>query len=658
MLPQLLDGLAQALTPPTVTWLLVGAMIGLFFGVLPAIGATTGVVLFLPFTYGMDLATAVVFLCSIYATGQYGDSVSSILLNTPGGVGTVASCWDGYPMARKGMAARALGIATFASMIGGVAGTVGLVALAWPLTTMAMEIQPPEYFALGIMALSLVSIASKGETLKGLIMACLGLIMSFVGQDQVSGFVDRFCFGSVQLAGGFPELTIFVAMFAVPQILQMSAEEKSGEARKQTLAIRQILQGFLDVLRRPFSVLRSIAIGMYIGILPALGVATATVTSYLVEKRYSPESKDFGNGAPSGLIAAETAKGTCVVGDMIPTFTLGIPGSITGAIIMTAFILHGIQPGPAFLTAGSAPYIVFAGIALTQILIVIIGTPLVRYFGYLVKVPNALMAPVLTVLCFVGAFVERNLLLDVAYLVGFGLFGYMVNNLRFSSICLVLGLILGPLVESNFHRTLAMGYGSPYLLWTRPLTMTFFVITALFLIWPYLKILLLRWKRGVSAKSDASETEESTYISAGEVLFLAILALIGVLILVSSSYYPTKVALFPRLIASAMLALITWRFIPLLLARTRVTFDIRWGRPSISCKAMSWHWSLAMMAGYVLLIPITGFLAATAVYCIVIPLLLQYRPRLLIFLLAVGTVVGTLIFAHALNVILPMPYWY
>jgi len=656
MLPQLLDGVIQVLNPPIITWLLVGAAIGLCFGVLPAIGATTGVVLFLPFTYGMDLATSVVFLCAIYATGQYGDSVSSILLNTPGGVGTVASCWDGYPMAQRGMAARALGISTLASMIGGIAGTIGLVALAWPLTAVAMEIQPPEYFALGIMALSLVSIASRGETLKGLIMACLGLIMSFVGQDQVSGFVDRFCFGSVQLAGGFPELTIFVAMFAVTQILRMLEEEHSAEAATQTLTIRQILEGFWDVLRRPFSVIRSVAIGMYIGILPALGVATATVTAYLIEKRYSPEGKDFGKGAPSGLIAAETAKGTCVVADMIPTFTLGIPGSITGAIIMTAFILHGIQPGPAFLTAGNAPYIVFAGIALSQILIVLMGLPLIKYFGYLVKVPNALMAPVLTVLCFIGAFVERNLLLDIAYLVGFGFVGYVLARLRFSAICLALGLILGPLVESNFHRTLSMGYGSPHLLWTRPLTVTFFVITLLFLAWPYLKIFLLRLRKSAPAESGTAQSE-GDHLSADEMILFVILATISIVILVASLNYPKNVALFPRIVASAMLALIACRVIPLLGNRTLPTFSVQWGSPSLLRGTMSWHWSLASMVGYVLLINIIGFLAATAVYCLFVPLILRYRRRWLILLLASSTVIGVLIFAQALNVILPAPYW-
>ena len=380
MLSQLWNGVLLALTPPTVIWLLVGTGVGLIVGFLPAIGAIVGVVLFLPFTYGMDLATAVVFLMAIYATGQYGDSITSILLNTPGGPGTVASCWEGYPMARRGEGARALGISTFGSMVGGLAGCVGMVTLAQPLTDMAMKIGPPEYFALGVMALALISIASRGETLKGLIMGCAGLALSFIGNDPVSGFVDRFSFGSVQLAAGVPPLSVFVGMFAVAQIIRMLKEGGSTvqEGTVPSLTIRDALSGFWDVLRYPFTVIRSIGIGIYIGILPALGVTTATITAYLIEKQYSREKEQFGKGAPSGLVAVEVSKGCCVVGDMIPTFMLGIPGSIAGAIIMAAFILHGIQPGPQFLLAGSAPYVVFAGIILAQILIVITGLPLIR----------------------------------------------------------------------------------------------------------------------------------------------------------------------------------------------------------------------------------------------------------------------------------------
>ena len=221
-------------------------------------------------------------------------------------------------MARRGEGARALGISTFGSMVGGLAGCVGMVSLAKPLTDLAMKIGPPEYFALGVMALTLISIASRGETLKGLMMGCAGLGLSFVGNDPVSGFVDRFSFGSIHLAAGIPPLSVFVGMFAIAQIIRMLEEGGSTvQEAVPLLTIRTALRGFRDVLRYPLTVLRSIGIGIYVGILPALGVTTATITSYLIEKQYSRERKQFGEGAPSGLVAVEVSKGCCVVGDML-----------------------------------------------------------------------------------------------------------------------------------------------------------------------------------------------------------------------------------------------------------------------------------------------------------------------------------------------------
>lgn len=668
MLSQLLEGAWLALNPPVVYWLILGAIVGLIFGVLPAIGATTGVILFLPFTYGMDLATAVVFLMAIYATGQYGDSVASILLNTPGGPGTVPSCWDGYPMARQGKGARALGIATLGSMLGGVAGTIGLVALAFPLTALALLMQPPEYFALGVMALSLISIAAKGETLKGLIMACLGLILSFVGEDPVSGFIDRFSYGVFWLAGGLPPLTIFVGLFAIAQIIRMLQE---GDAAvrdvKVSSGLGQVFDGFRDVLARPMTVLRSIGIGMYIGILPALGVTTATVTSYLVEKRYSPDKERFGHGAPGGLISAEVAKGCCVVGDMIPTFTLGIPGSITGAIVLAAFVLHGIQPGPAFLTAGSTPYIVFAGIALAQILIVLVGPPLIRYFGHIIKAPSALLAPVLAVLCFIGAFVERNIYLDMGFLLAFGLLGYVIDRLGYSAICLILGIILGPLLETNFHRTLSMGFGSPYMLWTRPLTVAFFIITFLFLAWPYLKGALSRvWRRPAPAEDESGPTqvdavEEASAsgvpVSRGEILLLGAVAAVGTLVLVTSLGYPTRVGMFPILVSSVMILFIAWRLSPVWLRRASPVGRVDVGMPRISPGSMSWHWTMVAMITYFLAMMLIGFLPATAIFVAAIPFMVGYRSRLVILIFAVAVTVSVAIFARFLGVILPGPSW-
>lgn len=656
MLSQLMDGFFIALSPPTATWLVIGTVIGLIVGVLPALGATVGVVLFLPFTYGMDLATSLVFLMAIYASGQYGDSVTSILLNTPGGPGTIASCWEGYPMSKKGQGARALGIATLGSMIGGLAGCLGMISLAWPLTEMAMKIGPPEYFALGVMALSLVSIASKGETLKGLIMACVGLALSFIGVDPVGGFVDRFTFGAVTLAAGIPIITVFLGLFAIVQVFSMLEEGGTiVQDAMPLLKVRDALVGFWDVLRRPMTLIRSIGIGIYIGILPALGVTTATIMSYLVEKKYSKEGEKFGQGVPSGLVAAEVAKGCCVVGDMIPTFTLGIPGSVTGGIIMAAFVMHGVQPGPQFLMAGSVPYVVFAGIILAQVIIVITGLPLIRYFTLVTKVPNTLLAPILIVLCFVGSLVERNMTLDILYLLIFGVLGFVLNRLGYSLISMVLGLILGELIETNFYRTIGMGYGSLNLFWTRPLTLAFFGITLLFLAWPYLKALYLRL-RGKALK-EAEAVPDAMKIGLSEIILLAILAGMVIVMLVISKSYPLSARLFPDIVAYTTLALIAWRLIPLAYKRVQVyDASTKFKRAWRSSDTMSWEWSTGMVAGYFLLIYGVGFLGATAIYLIAVPALLRYRNKLIIVAVAIATTISIALFAKVLGVVLPSPF--
>ncbi|MDO9066494.1 MAG: tripartite tricarboxylate transporter permease, partial [Chloroflexota bacterium] len=335
-------------------------------------------------------------------------------------------------------------------------------------------------------ALSLISIGAEGNLSKGLIMGCLGLILSFVGSDPVTGGTDRFSFGSLSLAAGIPIVVSTLGIFALAQVFDLLGQG-SSIAGEMVRIKDSVLAGFGDVLRRPMTVLRAGLVGMYIGILPALGVSLAGITAYLVEKKYSSEKDQFGKGAPSGLIAAEVGKGCCVVGDLIPTFALGVPGSITGAILMGALIIHGVSPGPTFLLSGVMPYAIFAGIILAQVAFTLAGIPLARVCSYLVYVPNALLAPMIAFLCFFGAYVERNSMPDILVMIAFGVFGYVVRRMGYSVVCLILGLIMGPLVEANFHRTLGMGFGSFGVFFTRPIAVSLILITLLFIGWPYAK---------------------------------------------------------------------------------------------------------------------------------------------------------------------------
>jgi putative tricarboxylic transport membrane protein len=642
-----LEGFLNALSLVNILWLLLGTLIGLVVGVLPALGANFGVALMLPLTFGMDPAAAIIFLVAIHAACNYGDSVASILLNVPGGPGTVASCWDGYPMAQKGHGGKALGIATLSSFIGGVGTWLFLALLVGPVTKLALSIGAPEYFALGVMALGLVSVASKGETIKGLIMALLGLALSTVGQDEVTGLTYRFSCGIMCLEAGIPIVVSTLGVFALSQVLVML--EEGGTVAKAAEVKDSILSGFPCVIKRPLTLLRAGTVGWFIGILPALGVSIAGIASYLVEKKYSKERDQFGQGATSGLIAAEVGKGACVVGDLIPTFTLGVPGSVTGAILLAALIIQGIEPGPRFLLSGSLPYTVFAGIVLAQATFLISGLIFGKIFTKVVYCPNAILAPMITVLTFVGAFAERNNVFDIGIALAFGLFSYLLEKLKYPSVCMVLGLILGPLVEANFHRSLGISFGSYAIFLERPLTLSMLVITIVSLIMPYIWWFIFQRKR--TPGSEKVIPQQKSGSSMGELALLIGLAVLLLSFFVSSQSYSAASRLFPSVISISGLVFILMRA-PNVLHRIG-TFKMTPMHFPVFQGHFSWQLSILTMVGYIIAIHLCGFVLASAIYvpCSIILIGGHKRSNAILMGLAVG--IGVYLFANVVHLQLP-----
>lgn len=478
-----LEGFSVAIQPNNLLYLFIGTAVGLFVGVLPALGALFGLAIMLPFTYGLPPVTAIILLVAVHAACYYGDSVTSILINTPGGIGSVASCWDGYPMAKQGKSATALGISTLGSLIGGIMGWLTLVAIAPLLTAFAIKISSAEYFMLGMMALSLLSIAARGETIKGLIMACFGLSLSFIGQDPIEGLNYRFNFGSQYLEDGLPLVSVTVGLFALSQAMVLV--EEGGAISEIFELVGSIWQGMREVLRRPLTILRGGMVGLWIGILPALGPAAGNIIAYFVEKRASKEPETFGKGNPAGLLAPEVSKTACAAGDMIPTFTLGIPGSASTAILLVALTIHGLEPGPRFSLSGVEPYAVFSGILLAQFAFFISGLFLSRYFAKIVRIPNAILSPTIIFLSVVGSYAMRNRLEDVGVTIVFGVIGYFFVRFKWPAPCLVLGLVLGGLVEKNFHRAVQIADGSYAVFVTRPTSLLLLIITLIFMLWPY-----------------------------------------------------------------------------------------------------------------------------------------------------------------------------
>lgn len=478
-----LNGFASALSPHNLLFLILGTVVGMVVGALPAVGPNFGVALMLPMTFAMPADTAIIFLAAVHAATAYGDSIASILINVPGGGGSIPACWDGHPLTRQGKGGMALALSAIASLLGGIAGWLSLVFLSPLLIAAALRIGPPEVFMIGVLALSLLAVAVQGQTVKGLIMACLGLLISFIGQDSITGFY-RFTFGIGILEDGIDIIPIVVGVFALGQIFGMAQE--GGTIGRLSEVGGGALEAFREVSRRTMTIVRAGLVGIWVGVLPALGIGSASVVSYMMEKRASKDPDSFGKGNPAGLISPEVAKGACVVGDLVPTFTLGIPGSPTTAILMAALVVHGLRPGVDFFK-GQLPYTVFAGILLAQFAFFLIGIFTAKYWAKVVLLPNAMLVPLIGVLAAVGAFADHNRI-EVMYLVAlFGFLGYIMNQNHYPAAPLVLGLVLGDLIEANYNRSMLLYKGSLSWVFTRPVALTLLIITVLSLGWPYLE---------------------------------------------------------------------------------------------------------------------------------------------------------------------------
>lgn len=631
-----LQGFQAALSGNNVLVLLLGTAVGLVVGVLPAVGPSFGVALALPFTYGLEPAAAMILLCAIQSACAYGDSIASILVNVPGGPGTVATMWEGYPLTRQGRAGTALGIATAASLAGGLIGWVSFVILAGPMTEFAMMIGGPEYFVLGIMALALISLASKGETIKGIVMACLGLLLGMIGSDPVSGVVYRFSFGLTPLEAGVETVLGALAIFAVPQLVTMLEE---GGTIAQVAQIKDsVLTGIVAVIRRPRSVLRGGIIGWLIGVMPALGTSAAGIAAYLVEKRYSKERELFSKGSMDGLTAAEVGKGACILGDGITSLMLGVPGSVTWAILMAALIIHGVQPGPRFMTAGVLPYTVFAGLLLGQIAYFVLGVLFVRQLARVVYVPNQILAPVVAILCFLGAYVAKNYTYDIFIMVGLGIFACVAGRSGYPTVPMILGFILSQLIEGNFHQALGVGHGSALVFFQRPISLALIIITAAFLAWPW----VAGWIRGRFAPSkpvvdtaaagpDALALadvidEPDKPADTAEVFMGVLVFLVLALFLATSLTYAPSVRLFPMITCVVGMVIVTLRLVAAVRGRT-FTLPRLSGKPRFTPGAIPWWVTLLLLVVYAIAVWALGMLVASVVWLATAVYLTGYHRR-------------------------------
>jgi len=457
---------------------------GVLMGAIPGITVTMAVALFLPMTFGMAPLDGLSVLMGLYIGGTTGGLIAAVLLKIPGAPSSVATTFDGYPMAMRGEAGRALGVGIVASFIGGMFSLFVLILVAPALATIALEFGPYEYFSITLFSLTMIASLSGDSLTKGIVSALVGITFAMVGMAPISSHL-RFTFGSMDLMMGFSLLPALIGLFAVSQILEVALQRKGDE---KGIKFDCNIKGFgfelRDFLNQKMNLFRSACIGTGIGILPGLGGAICNIVSYAMARKYSAYPEKFGTGIDDGIIASETSNNACTGGALVPLMTLGIPGDNTTAIILAGFIIHGITPGPLLFTDHSLlVYGIFAALIMANIYMLGVSFWGMRLFIRILSVPKNILLPVVGVMCLIGAYGLNNQMFDVWTMLGFGILGFIMKRNKFGLAPLILGFILGPIAETNLRRGLQRSDGDLTPFVTEPISGAFLLITLLVIVW-------------------------------------------------------------------------------------------------------------------------------------------------------------------------------
>ena len=479
----LIAGLLALMDPQLLVLLFAATLAGVIIGSLPGLNATTGAALLLPFTITMEPIPAIAILTTIYCAATFAGAITAILINTPGTSASATTCLDGYPMAQRGEAGRALGMATVSSTIGGIISVICLMLAAPLLARMAYNFAPPEYFALTVFGISMLATIGDGTPLKNIIAGCVGILLATVGKDLLTT-VERFTFGFNELSEGIGFVPVMIGIFGISELL-VQAERLSVE-RRQILLKAIKLPSRADYRKVWKTILRSSGIGTFIGILPAEGATVASMIGYNEARRWSKTPEEFGKGAIEGIAGSEAANNSATGGAMVPTLALGIPGSPTAAVILAGLMVHGLQPGPTMFTEQAEfAYAIFWSMLLVNITFIFVGLFGAKLFARVTFVPVQILWPIVFTFSIVGAYALDQSMLDVYIAIGSGVIGYFMRRFGYSVVPLAIGLILGGMLEKRLGQSLIMLDDQWWLMFTRPLTLLFFVLTVLALFGPY-----------------------------------------------------------------------------------------------------------------------------------------------------------------------------
>lgn len=477
-----------ALEPINLLLCLIGVFLGTLVGVLPGLGPTATISLLLPITFKMGPVPAIILLAGISYGAFYGGSTTSILINIPGEAASVVTCIDGYQMARKGRAGPALGIAAMGSFIGGTFAIFLLMLLAPPIASAALQFGPPEFVALAFLGLTLVTYLSMGSMVKSLMMACVGLLLGYIGADIVTGR-ERFTMGMTKLIGGLDLVPVVMGLFGISEVL-LNIEKSTVSREVFETKIKQLLPTRKDWRISAGPIARGSILGFFLGVIPGGGALIASFASYAMEKRIAKDPHSFGRGDIRGVAGPETANNAGAGGAFIPLLTIGIPCNVLMAVLLGGFMIHGVIPGPRLMEDHPQLFWgVLGSMYVGNLMLLILNLPLIGLWVKILKVPYSLLFPLIFLFCLVGAYTLGNNTQDVYLMILFGVVGYLMKKFQYEPAPLVLALVLGPTLESGFRQSLILSNGSFLIFFSRPISAVL-VSVALFLL---LSPVILRW---------------------------------------------------------------------------------------------------------------------------------------------------------------------
>jgi putative tricarboxylic transport membrane protein len=475
----ILYGLQVAIQPMNLLYCFIGVFTGTLIGVLPGIGPTGTMSLLLPITFHIPPVGAIIMLAGIYYGCQYGGSITSILVNIPGEASSVITCLDGYQMARQGKAGMALGVSTIGSFIAGTISIVGLMFLAYPLAKIALKFGPPEYFSFMCMGLVILTFLTQGSMLKSLMMALLGLLIGLVGLDPFTA-KPRFALGFKELMDGVGIVPLVMGLFGISEVLLNLEETVAEDIYKTELTgLYSSLKGWIEAR---WAILRGTIIGFFLGILPGGGAVLSSFVSYALEKRFSKHPEKFGTGVIEGVAAPESANNAAAQSCFIPLLSLGIPPNVVMAVLYGGLLIHGIQPGP-FLVQDHPD--VFWGLVMSMylgnVMLLVLNLPLIGIWVKILKVPYAILFPLILFFCLIGVYTVNNSVFDIYLMVLFGLVGYLMKKFDFEPAPLAMAYVLSTILESSFRQSLSLSGGNFGVFFSRPISVVCMALVVLML---------------------------------------------------------------------------------------------------------------------------------------------------------------------------------